>query len=263
MFRKLTTTQAHSTTNTRTFFDNCAPVYSEQHGSPERLLNYRMGLIKKYAQPSSDDVVLDIGCGNGHHLFALAEEVVHGIGIDLSPTMIEMAQERLRNSPLQGKITFLVDNGEEICTVAEHSIDLVICIGALEHMLDKRAVMSNVYRLLKPRGRFFCLTPHGGYLWYRALAPLLRMDTKHLSTDKFLNRHELGNLLEDSGFRHLQIDYWTFIPKGDMPSVLGFVLTGLDRIGKLFRAHSLRGGLLVCAWKDEVSTACGSGRVSA
>jgi SAM-dependent methyltransferase len=251
MFRKLTTTPAHSTAQTKTFFDNCAVAYSEQHGHPQSLLNYRISLIRKYAQPCRDDVVLDLGCGNGHHLFALAEEIVQGIGIDLSSSMIEVAQAHLRNSSLQGKLTFLVDNGEEICTIPEHSIDLVICIGALEHMLDQWAVMSNVYRLLKPRGRFFCLTPHGGYLWYQALAPWLGMDTKHLSTDKFLKRQELENLLKESGFLHVQVDYWTFIPKGDMPSFLALVLTGLDKIGKLFRANSLRGGLSVCAWKDE------------
>lgn len=251
MFRKLTTTPAHNSANTRAFFDRCAPSYAEQHGHPERLLNYRIGLVKQYARPCSDDVVLDIGCGNGHHLFALAGEFVRGIGIDLSPAMIALAQERLRTSPLQSKITFFVANGEEICTLPERSVDLVMCIGALEHMLDQRAVVSNVYRLLKPRGRFFCLTPHGDYVWYRALAPLLRMDTKHLSTDKFLKRQEMVELLEESGFRRLNVGYWTFIPKGDMPSVLGALLSGLDRVGKLFRAPSLRGGLLVCAWKDE------------
>lgn len=251
MFRKLKTTPVDNTANARTFFDHCAPVYAEQHGHPEHLLNYRIGLIREYAQPCLDDLVLDIGCGNGLHLFALAEEIVQGIGIDLSPAMIEAAQERLHSSPWQGKITFLVDNAEEICTVAENSVNLVICIGALEHMIDKTAVLSNAYRLLKPRGRFFCLTPHGDYIWYRALAPLLRMDTKHLSTDKFLKPRELVELLEASGFRHVRVGYWTFIPKGDMPSVLGSVLTGLDRIGKLFRAPALRGGLLVSAWKDE------------
>jgi ubiquinone/menaquinone biosynthesis C-methylase UbiE len=251
MFRKLTTTPAHSTASAKTFFDNCAVAYAEQHGHPQRLLNYRIGLIRKYARPCRDDVVLDLGCGNGHHLFALAEEIVHGIGIDLSSAMIEAAQAHLRNSSLQGKLTFLVDNGEEVCTIPEQSIDLVICIGALEHMIDKAAVMVNVYRLLKPRGRFFCLTPHGGYLWYQALAPLLRMDTKHLSTDKFLKRCEMVDLLKESGFLHVQVDYWTFIPKGDMPSFIALVLTGLDKIGKLFRANSLRGGLTVCAWKDE------------
>jgi 2-polyprenyl-3-methyl-5-hydroxy-6-metoxy-1,4-benzoquinol methylase len=251
MFRKLTTTPVQNTAQTKTFFDNCAVAYSEQHGHPQRLLNYRIGLIREYARPCRDDVVLDIGCGNGHHLFALAEEIVQGIGVDLSSSMIEVAQAHLRNSPLQGKLTFLVDNGEEIGTIPEHSVDLVICIGALEHMPDKAAVMTNVYRLLKPRGRFFCLTPHGGYLWYQAIAPLLGMDTKHLSTDKFLKRHELVELLEESGFLHVRVGYWTFIPKGDMPSFLAFVLAGLDKIGKLFRANSLRGGLSVCAWKDK------------
>jgi SAM-dependent methyltransferase len=249
MFRKLTTTPVSNLADAKIFFDRCAPVYAEQHGPAERLLNYRIGLIKKYAQPCADDVVLDIGCGVGQHLLALAEEVAHGIGVDLSPAMIEEAEERLRNSPWQDKLTFLVDNGEEISTVAESSIGLVICVGALEHMLDKGAVISNVYRLLKPGGRFFCLTPHGGYIWYRALAPLLGMETKHLSTDKFLKRQELINLLTESGFRRLQVGCWTFIPKGDMPSALGTLLTGLDSVGRLLRVNSLRGGLFVCAWK--------------
>ena len=251
MFRNLTTTPVRSTADVRDFFDNCAPAYSEQHGKPERLLEYRISLVRQYAKPSSEDVVLDVGCGNGHHLMALAGEVRRGIGIDISPAMIEQAKARLRSSPWQDKLTFLSDNGEEIATIAEESIDLAICIGALEHMIDKAAVLTNVYKKLKPQGRFFCLTLHGDYLWYQTLAPLLGLETKHLSTDRLLKRDEIVRLLAEAGFSRIQVGYWTFIPKGDMPSILGFFLQGLDAIARSFRINSLRGGLWACAWKDE------------
>lgn len=250
MFRKLVTTEVRSTADVRDFFDNCARAYSEKHGHPERLLNYRIDLIRQYARLRDHDVVLDVGCGNGHHLFALAGEIGRGVGIDLSPAMIEVAKEHLRDSPWRGKLDFLSDDGEKLGTMAEESIDLATCIGALEHMLNKAAVLVNVRRVLKPRGRFFCLTIHGGYLWYQVFAPLLGFETKHLSTDKFLERDELVRLLKESGFCRIEVGYWTFVPKGDMPSILRPIWQGLDVIGRVFGINSLRGGLWMCAWKE-------------
>jgi SAM-dependent methyltransferase len=251
MLRKLVTTEVNSTAEVKAFFDNCAEAYSERHGNPERLLNYRIALVKRHARPSNDDTVLDIGCGNGHHLFALADEIGRGIGIDLSPAMIEMAQASLRNSHWQDKLTFLSGDGEKLDALAGQSVDLAICVGALEHMLDKASVLASTHRILKPGGRFFCLTVHGGCFWYKSLAPLLGLKTKHLSTDKFLEKDEFTSLLKKAGFRRIESGYWTFIPKGDMPLILNFVCQGLDIIGRGFRMNSLRGGLWVCAWKED------------
>ncbi|HVF91086.1 MAG TPA: methyltransferase domain-containing protein [Blastocatellia bacterium] len=251
MLRKLVTTQVHSSADIRDFFDGFAHAYSERHGHPDRLLNYRIALIKRYANPSKDEVVLDIGCGNGHHLLALAGDIGRGVGVDLSPAMIEVAQERLRASPRQDNLTFLSDDGEKLAALAERSIDLAICVGALEHMLNKSGVLVNAYRTLKAPGRFFCLTLNGGYFWYEALAPLLGLETKHLSTDKFLRRDELVRLLTEAGFCRIEVGYWTFIPRGDMPPVLGLICQGLDALGRILRIDSLRGGLWVCARKED------------
>jgi ubiquinone/menaquinone biosynthesis C-methylase UbiE len=40
----------------------------------------------------------------------------------------------------QANLTFEVDDAEKLNGIADQSIDLAICIGAFEHMLDKRAV---------------------------------------------------------------------------------------------------------------------------
>jgi SAM-dependent methyltransferase len=108
---------------------------------------------------------------------------------------------------------------------------------------------SSVFRVLKPGGRFVCLTPNGHYLWYRWLAPLLGLETRHLSTDGFLSRRQLERLLQEVGYRNLYLDYWTFIPRGDMQPLHAALLHVLDRIGRLMAPDRLRGGLVVRADK--------------
>ena len=248
-FRGVTTTPAYDTTHIRSFFDRCASAGSpEQHGHPQQLLEYRLALVRSLARPRQTDVVLDVGCGNGHHLFALAPEVACGIGIDVSPGMIELARTRL-GSATEANLSFNVGNAEKLKSVADQSVDLVICIGAFEHMLDKRAVLASIFRVLKSGGRFFCLTLHADYVWYR-IAPKLGVATKHLSSDRMLAREEFFALLDQTGFRRIRSAPWTFIPKGDMPAPVAFLLTALDVIGRQVRLDSLRGGLSLCAWKE-------------
>jgi ubiquinone/menaquinone biosynthesis C-methylase UbiE len=249
--RGVRTTPSCNTTDIRSFFDRCASTGSpEQHGHPQRLLEYRLALVRKLAGIRRSDVVLDLGCGNGHHLLALAPDVARGIGIDVSPGMIALARAHHRNSPWKAKLTFEVGNAEALDGIADRSIDLAICIGAFEHMLDKRAALASIHRVLKLGGRFFCLTPDADYVWYRAIAPALGFGTRHLSSDRMLARDEFFALLDQAGFRHIRFAPWTFIPKGDVPSIVASLLTVLDAIGRQARLDSLRGGLSLCAWKE-------------
>lgn len=250
MFRKLATKTVNGTADIKEHFDECAPAYNEQHGDAERLLEYRLGLIRKYAQLSRDDIVIDIGCGPGHHLLAIAGEIRRGVGIDLSSGMIEVARKNLSASAWKDRLEFIVENGEALAGVPESSADLAICIGALEHIYHKESVLSAAYRVLKPQGRFFCLTPHGGFLWYRTIAPLLGMETRHLSTDRFLTRDGFVRMLNEAGFGRVDVGYWKFVPKGDMPNALGAVIEKLDVVGKIPGMHSFRSGLMVSARKS-------------
>jgi ubiquinone/menaquinone biosynthesis C-methylase UbiE len=254
-FRGVRTTPSCNTTDIRSFFDRCASTGSpEQHGNPQRLLEYRLALVRNLARIRPSDVVLDLGCGIGHHLLALAPEVARGIGIDVSPDMIALARASLRNSAWKANLTFDVGNAEELNGIADQSVDLAICIGAFEHMLDKRAALASIYRVLKIGGRFFCLTPDADYVWYRTIAPVLGFGTKHLSSDLILTREEFSVLLDQAGFRRSRSAPWTFIPKGDVPALVALLLTMLDVIGRHARLDSFRGGLSLCAWKDAKPT---------
>jgi hypothetical protein len=92
---------------------------------------------------------------------------------------------------------------------------------------------------------FVCLTPNGGYCWYRHLAPALGLDTRHLSTDHFLTVGELEELLSGAGLEIVGRRHWRFVPQGDLPGGWGSVLRVLDWCGERAGIGYLRGGIAV------------------
>jgi 2-polyprenyl-6-hydroxyphenyl methylase/3-demethylubiquinone-9 3-methyltransferase len=226
-------------------FDRHAATYEEAHGDSRRLLDYRLSLIRQRCRDRSG-VLLEIGCGTAIHLAALAPDFSRAIGTDISPRMIASARQRL---PAAAQIELRVDPAEELASIEDSSTDIVLCVGALEHMLDRARVVSQATRVLRPSGKFVLLTPHGGYCWYTQLAPALGIATRHLSTDQFLKKREAMELLQSAGLRLESWDYWTFIPKGDMPAWSGAALEFLDRVGRFCRLGVLRGGLILTGVK--------------
>jgi 2-polyprenyl-6-hydroxyphenyl methylase/3-demethylubiquinone-9 3-methyltransferase len=230
-------------------FDRHAAEYEEAHGDACRLLDYRLALIRQRCHGRSG-VLLEIGCGTAIHLAALAPSFSHLIGTDISPLMIDSARRKLQASLYQDRVELRVDPAEELGTVESSSVDVVLCVGALEHMLDRAQVVRQVARVLRDGGQFVLLTPNGGYCWYAFLAPVFGIATRHLSTDRFLKRREAITLLRSAGLQVGGLDYWTFIPKGDMPSWTSVVLEFLDGLGRLCRIAALRGGLILTGVKS-------------
>lgn len=249
MKKILTTKMVSSQEEIKKFFDNNAYDYREQHGHPDKLLQKRIQLIMNTGNISSGDTVLDIGCGNGHHLFAIAGKIKRGVGIDFSENMIRVAQKRWEISQFKDKLSFQIDESQKLSTVEDGSIDLAICIGSFEHMLNKEIVVKQFYRVLKKKGRLILLTPNGDFYWYKKLAPLLRIDTKHLYSDQFFTVKDLDKLFYNAGFRSISIDYWTFIPRGDMKPMLGILLQLFDALGRYLKISNFRGGILFSAIK--------------
>ena len=212
------------------YFNQLAVAYAKAHGDAERLLEYRLELIRHCCEGRSG-VLLEIGCGTAVHLAKLASAFSQLIGADISSGMVNAAWRRVHTSPYRDRIELRVDPAEELRTIDDASVDVVLCVGALEHMLDRGQVVRQVSRVLKSGGVFVLLTPNGRYCWYTLLAPLLGCSTRHLSTDRFLDCREAVSLLQFAGLRLIGCDFWTFIPKADVPRWTCIILEVLDRVG--------------------------------
>ena len=138
--------------------------------------------------------------------------------------MIWEAEKKREGHPAKTRIRLSVDPAEMLSTLTESCVDAILCIGTLEHILDKPAVLNQVHRVLKPHGAFVCLTPNGSYFWYTDLAPMLGYNTRHLSSDVFLNHEELLTHINRAGLKKVDGGFWRFIPRGDMPGWIGHVL---------------------------------------
>jgi len=231
----------------RAFFDGIADEYRESHGNAAALLEYRLALIRCLLAPMAGGVLLEIGCGTGSHLFALAEHFGRAIGTDLSSRMIEVAERIRRSHPCAAHIELHAAPAEMLACVGDDTADAVLCVGALEHMPDKPAVLAEVRRVLRPGGRLACLTLNGGSLWYRRIAPWFGYETRHLTSDRLVDAAEIRSLLEAAGLRVEECGYWRFIARGDMPAWVAHSLHGLDHLGRVCLPAQFRGGLYVCA----------------
>lgn len=232
-----TPTPVATTADLRTFFDALAADPDDRHGPSEALLAYRLRVLERHAQFAPSDVVLDVGCGDGTHLQVLADRIEQGIGIDLSPQMIATARRQATDPSL----TFRVDDAEALETIATGSIDKVICVGVLEHVLNPARALEQIARVLKPAGRFVALTLNGSYWWYR-LADRLGVPTRHLTSDRRFTPKTAELLMRRSGFRP-DVDFWRFVPRGDLPRPLSLLCDALDAVGRRAETPVLRGGL--------------------
>ena len=100
------------------------------------------------------DIVLDIGCGAGvDSIFAALMAGPSGkvTGIDLVPEMLERAKENARLSAFN--INFLEGSAEDLL-FPDNTFDVVISNGVFNLVVDKVKALSEVYRVLKPGGRF-------------------------------------------------------------------------------------------------------------
>ena len=99
--------------------------------------------------------VLDLGCGAGRTTIPLAEMGLHAVGIDISQAMVEAAREQARLAGVE--VGFEVMDAMAL-RYAEDTFDAVLFsyngIELLPGREGKQRVLSEVWRVLRPGGRF-------------------------------------------------------------------------------------------------------------
>jgi ubiquinone/menaquinone biosynthesis C-methylase UbiE len=94
---------------------------------------------------------LDFGCGAGRLTHALADHFDQVVGIDIAPSMIDVARRLHAHRPI---IEFRVNSSNRLESIASDSIDLVYTLLVLQHMPPRyiREYLAEFIRVLSPGG---------------------------------------------------------------------------------------------------------------
>jgi len=113
--------------------------------------------------------VLDLGCGSGENLIPLIERWARVVGIDISPDLITLAQERVSRAGLEA--TVQVASAYET-GLADHSVDVIFCVSLIHHLEIER-VRNEMQRILAKDGRIILKEPIRFSRTYARLRSLL------------------------------------------------------------------------------------------
>jgi ubiquinone/menaquinone biosynthesis C-methylase UbiE len=102
-------------------------------------------------------VALDLACGTGAAA-CLMKARATVVGIDRSTGMLAEARKRVAAAPGNGAVSLV--QADALALPFVEAFDLVVCFGAFGHILveDEPRLVENVYRALKPGGRFAFVT---------------------------------------------------------------------------------------------------------
>jgi len=108
---------------------------------------YEIGEIVNSTNPNETSVILDVGCGTGHHVDMVNEKNLKVVGIDISPSMIEEAK---KNYP---GLNFKVGNALDSSQFNNNTFTHILCLYfTIYYFPDKRHFFDNCMDWLMPGG---------------------------------------------------------------------------------------------------------------
>jgi len=147
-------------------------------------------LFKRMGLTGQECDILEIGCGSGYGAVLLSElRPKSYVGIDLMPEQIALARQRkLLNAE------FMVLDATDL-PFPDQSKDVVVIFGVLHHVPVWRKVVSEIYRVLRPGGRFFVEEPDGA-----AVARFDRVFAWGHAPDALFLLSDFERFLRETGF---------------------------------------------------------------
>ncbi|MCO8270600.1 methyltransferase domain-containing protein [Actinoplanes sp. TRM 88003] len=143
------------------------------------------------AEPEPGDVVLDIGCGTGRALPALAAAVGptgRVLGLDCTRNMLAEARAQGRDRSAD-----LIQADARRLPLPDATAAVVFAAGLVHHLPDPAAGLAELARVTRPGGRLVLFHPSGR-------AALAARHGRTLTADEPLNSANLASLLDGAGW---------------------------------------------------------------
>lgn len=147
-----------------------------------------------FSEPKTGEVCVDLGSGRGTDVLRMAEAVGpsgHAHGVDASDGMVEKARQTAERLGVTNA-SFLKADFVHL-PFSDDGVDLVISNCTINHAADKPAVWREVFRVLKPGGRFVVSD-----IYSRTPVP-----AEYATDPRAVAECWAGSVTRDEYFRHL------------------------------------------------------------
>lgn len=187
---------------------------------------WKKDLIKNI--PMESKKILDVCCGTGDIAIGMGRKLKTAQikALDFSDSMLRVANNRANTKHLKN-IEFILGNALSI-PFEENSFDTVTISLGIRNTCDYKKVLSEINRVLKPGGRFFCM--EASYpdplllrkilkFYCRVLVPIMgkiivKLQTEYRwldeSVDAFLSKEELTALIKETKFTNVTLKTYLF-----------------------------------------------------
>ncbi|CAM2138832.1 MULTISPECIES: class I SAM-dependent methyltransferase [Paraburkholderia] len=156
-------------TNTATHDNWSTWILRQRHGDDRAHERNVRVEITKYADRVLDSVRLrpgmtlaDIGTGDGLVGFRAIERAGASLNVvmtDISRPLLQHAEATARSLGVSGQCAFVHGSAERLEDIADASVDAATMRAVLAYVEDKPAAMRELFRILKPGGRFAIAEP--------------------------------------------------------------------------------------------------------
>lgn len=164
---------------------------------------YRRYLRKCYQlMVPSGASILEVGCGKGDLLASL--NPLRGVGIDITPEMIDQARSR------HPELEFQILDVHEL-DLGGRTFDFIILSDVINDLWDLQAALEALRNCCHPSTRI--IFNYFSHLWQLPLSLAQRLGVANRTEPQnWLSRNDLRNLLELSGFEALRTSEEVLIP---------------------------------------------------
>ena len=107
-------------------------------------------------------IMLDLGCGEGRHIFGVMQKFpdIQCVGLDPHLESLDKSLEGLEFfESLSNKTTTFLSGSAYALPFDDNTFDLVVCSEVLEHLHEYKDAIIEVNRVLKPNGKFLASVP--------------------------------------------------------------------------------------------------------